>query len=812
MQPEELNRILVTLGAAQTLQTDAQFLEHVTAPDIAWSDAKYILRAGASAGLPIFIQDASAERLLSFGEREFPVVMPLFRGGRIVTAVITGAKQGNLRGMASGDRAEIDITGNDIHATIEELQRLTTAAMCAEARKTLKTAGVPAERLDTLCSETSPDALINTAALLSALKPESGGGTLTQTLLDSPELAREMLRLRPELLWNRPPNAIPIIAATITFSRNNEKPDDEEHHPSPVERALGLIKLERRDIWVVVIYSLIIGLFTLATPLAVNSIVSTISAGIFTLPIVVLSGIIFGGLLVAGLLSVIQRYAIEVIQQRIFVRTAFEVSHKLVHAKIESLRQEYAPELLNRFFDIVTVQKGLSKLLLDGLSAALVGIAGLSLLIVISPSLLSLGLLTVVISIIGVYLLGRGGLRTSIGKSKKKYEVAALLEDIGRCLVSFKLSAAPSYMYKRLDALLVQYLLYRKSHFAVLIRQLSGFTIVRAVVNTGVLAVGGLLVIDRQISLGQLVATEIVIVMLVSSLDKLFSQLEVVYDLLTALDKVGHITDLPQEKSDGTILPDRPKGMSVTCRNISYSYNQLSLLNHLDLTVNAGERVCLVGKSGTGKSTIAQLLIGISTPKIGTILLDEFDSRSLELASMRRYIGLALPDDEIFDGTIYDNIALGRSWVTPQSVMEAIRLVRLDESFFRLPEGIYTNLISHGKNLSTGQIRRIMICRAIVHKPRLLILDESFGGIEENRKMDILHELYDPKHPWTILSITHDPEVVANSGRIAVLDNGNIAETGSPAELSRIESSRFARLFPDLVRELRKDMPEFAHS
>jgi ATP-binding cassette subfamily B protein len=589
----------------------------------------------------------------------------------------------------------------------------------------------------------------------------------------------------------------------IVNSSLEELKDLENQHEkveiSPVERALQYIKFEKRDIYVITIYAILIGLVSLVTPLTINALVTTISAGVFTMPLIVLSAIIFTGILVAGGVGIAQLYVVELLQQRIFVNTAFEIGYKFPHAKQELFSSTYAPELLNRFFDIVTLQKGIRKLLIDGLSAVVIGAAGLGLLVFISPELLALGVMLLVFSLLLVYVLGKNGLKTSMAESKKKYDVAAFLEDMARSVGSFKLIGSNEYIFKRIDALANDYVKYRNQHFKILLRQHLGFTFIRAAVNTGVLAVGGWLVFERQITLGQLVATEIVIVTLINSLEKLTNQLEVIYDTLTAFDKVSLVTDIPMERRGGEKLIDSPKGLTIHCEHVSFAYDTRPLLKDIHFSVQPGTHVALVGKSGAGKSTLSQLFLGVLEPSMGSILIDDVDVRRLDLASIRKNIGLVFPHDEIFDGTVWDNITLGREWVTGRDVMKAIRLTRLDEEFLRFPKGLHTKVLSHGRNLSTGQIRRLMIARAIVHKPRLLILDEAFTGIEEHMKLSIIKELNSADYNWTVLSITHDPEVLMCSDYVYVLDNGIIAEQGTPESLSTQDNSVLSSMFPDLA-------------
>ncbi|MFN8361670.1 MAG: ATP-binding cassette domain-containing protein [Candidatus Kapaibacterium sp.] len=789
--------------------------------DAEWKDSEKLLRIGQAAGLPLRLRRLPVSLLLSRHEEHlFPSIgcIPI-EGVWQVVIFTRQSPSGGLFYRRPLEDEERALSSGELERIVALHADTARANALASARATLEGYGISSAALIEFTRHHDqmllPD--ITRACIVYAGQTERQL-ILARHFLDDPELLTLWLQSQPNhypgqeesylsesgLPIMLPEGHVPYISDLRHASAiDTAEGDDRHHHPSPVERAMHLIKMERRDITVVAIYGVVIGLISLVTPLTVNTLVSTISTGIFTFPLVVLSLVIFFGLLIAGAISIVQQYVVEVLQQRIFVNTAFEVAHKIPAGHFRFFQKEYAPELLNRFFDVITVQKGVAKLLIDGLSAVIVGAAGLVLLVFISPSLLAIGLLFILLSIGLVALLGRKGLTTSINESKKKYDVVAFLEDVGRCMTSFKLTGSPTLVYQKIDELLGYYLHHRRAHFRILVRQFSGFSVIRAIVNTGVLAIGGLLVIERQITLGQLIATEIIIVTLITSLDKLFRQLELTYDLLTAMDKVGHITDIELERVGGHTMPERVEGMSIRCKNVGFSYEERPVLQGLDFYVNAGSRVSLVGKSGAGKSTLAHLLLGMYDPTVGTILMDEFDSRMLDLGSLRRNVGLVLPNDEIFEGTIWDNIVMGRSGITPQDVMEAVAITRLDDVFFRQSQGLQTIVLSHGKNLSTGQIRRLMIARAIVHKPRLLILDEAFTGLEENIKIEILTELYDRRHPWTIVGITHDPEVVAAADTVFVLSNGHIVEIGAPRKLAGQNDSVFSALFPDLSHVLR---------
>ncbi len=566
----------------------------------------------------------------------------------------------------------------------------------------------------------------------------------------------------------------------------------------PVNKLLRLISIERKDIMVLTGYSMLVSILSLITPLAIDTLVQTITAGLVSFPLIVLTAFVFFGLLIAGGLTLIQQYVVEVLQQRIFVNTSFEIAQKLPHAKTEVFHEEYAPELVNRFFDVVTLQKTFSRLLLDGISAVLIGVSAIFLLALFSPLLLGLGLGLLIISIVVILLSGRGGLYTSIHESHEKYLVAAALEEVGRCLTSYKIIASPSFLHNKLNTLLVKYIYYRKSHFSVIMRQQVSAVIMKVIIVTVILAAGGYLVIERQISLGQLVASQIVILYLIAAVENLFKQLENSYDLLTSLEKLSQITDLEQERLDGIAIPNREAGAQISVKNIVFSYGSGRLLTGTDLIIEAGDRFCLVGKSGEGKSTIAHLLAGLNESYTGTILIDEFDIRTINLVSLRKNIGICLPYEEIIEGTVFENVVMGREWITQKDVINALTTVRLIDQVYSMPKGIQTRIQSYGKNLSTGQQRRLMLARAIVNNPRLLIIDEAFNGIEENIKLQIITELHNPSRAWTIINISHDPDVVSQCEKIGVLADGKISEFGLLKDVSEINGD-FRKLFPDLV-------------
>lgn len=582
----------------------------------------------------------------------------------------------------------------------------------------------------------------------------------------------------------------------------------DDHYPTPPQRLLRMLSLERRDMFVLLVYTIAVVLLLLTVPLATQALVNTVMMGMAPQQLVVLTGLVFGGLLLAGGMQILQLSLVELLQQRVFAQTSLQVADRLVRARTDAFRGEYAPELVNRFFDVLTIQKSLSKLLVDGFTASCQAVLGLVILYFYGEVLFLVDLLLVVGFVISVFVMGYRGLRTSIEESKRKYSVVDWLEDIARCHRSLKIHGDREFLAQRADELTASYVISRRSHFAVTLRQNAGYYLFLAVASAAILSAGGWAVLNGSLTLGQLVATQLILGTVFAAMEKLVRQTDKFFDLLTGLDKVGHVTDLPQERSGGRLLPEKPvgSGARVDIHNLGFSYNTSApVLSGLTLSLKEGERVSLVGASGAGKTTLASLIAGLDEPKTGCVDVDGIEVRDVDVDSLRSNLGVAEFDMHVFDGTVEENITVGRAYVNHDDIRWAVELVQLAQDLAALPEGLKTRVVSGGSNLSRGQIQRILIARAIVGRPRLLILDEAFTGIDERITIEILDGIFDESLGWTILNISHEPEVILRTPTVHVLAAGRIQESGTPEALAANPDSEFSRLFPYLSRTMRNE-------
>ncbi len=552
-------------------------------------------------------------------------------------------------------------------------------------------------------------------------------------------------------------------------------------HHGPSGRELGqlwrLLMRERRDIAAVLVYAVLGGLLSLVLPLGTQAVVNTVAFGVFTPNLWVLCLLVLVGLLAGGGLFVMERYVIDLLQRRLFVRTTFDVAYRLPRIREAALGDHYPPELVNRFFDVLTLQKTLGKVLLDGSSAALTVLFGMILLAAYHPIFLVFDLVVLMFLPFMLFVLGRGGLATSLGESTHKYEVANWLEEIARCRVPMKLAGNPEAVFERVDVLASWYVKARHAHFRVIARQLVGSEIFRAFLVVGALGIGGSLVIEQQLSLGQFVAAEVVVLYLASALQKLVAQLEQVYDLLTSLNKLSIIIDLPLEAEAAREAPPLPSGPAgLRLQGVVFAYEgRRPVLDGASATIEPGERVSLVGR---GKSSLVALVTRLREPASGLIELDGVDVRTIDPEVLRVQVGVVEGRrDQIFEGTVEENITMGRS-LSHADVRWAIAIAQLADEIGLLPEGLQTRLPAIGGTMSESVCTRILCARAVVGRPRLLIVDDALAGMPPDMHQALLDALWG-EPTWTVVDLSQDPRLGSRSGRTLALTDGRVVEQGA---------------------------------
>lgn len=547
---------------------------------------------------------------------------------------------------------------------------------------------------------------------------------------------------------------------------------------SPWQRLARLLRVDKREIGHIYLYALVGGAISLSVPLGIQAIINLISGGQVATSWGVLIAFVTIGVGFTGALQVMQLALAENIQQRLFARSAFEFAYRIPRIKAEAVSGKYLPELVNRFFDTVSIQKGLSKLLLEVPLAALQIILCLVLLALYHPFFIAFGALLVLLLYFMFRFTGRKGLSTSIVESNYKYAVAHWLEELGRSTATFKLIGETNLPLERTDKLVDGYVTARKAHFRVLLGQYGAMVAFKVVVTLSLLALGGMLVMNEQMNIGQFVAAEIVILLLMNAVEKIILRIETVYDVLTALEKVGSVTDLPLEREEGlkTLDRDPSRGLEVRITGLGFRshFHGRPVLQGVDLHLAPGEKVCLCGPNGAGKTTLLRILGGAMAPHQGTVQLDGHPMNSLDLDVVRSVIGDSLNEEELFAGTVLENIVVGRAWVSERDTMEACRVTGLFDQLAQFPEGLLTKLDPQGSRLPKSLVKRIIQARAIAGSPRLILLEDSLQNWDTRDREQLLGWICAPERPWTLLAVSNDPWFQQRCARTVVLRDGQL--------------------------------------
>lgn len=549
----------------------------------------------------------------------------------------------------------------------------------------------------------------------------------------------------------------------------------------PFKRLFSLLRLDRKEILYIYLYAVVGGAISLTLPLGIQAIINLISGGQLATSWGVLVAFVTVGILFTGAMQVMQLKLSEVVKQRLFVRSTLEFAYRLPRIRLNEMQGRYLPELVNRFFDTLTIQKGLNKLLLDVPVSALQIFLGLLLLSFYHPFFIAFAIFLVILLWFVFRLTGGRGMETSLLESKYKYATAHWLEELGRSNSTFRLAGTTSLPMGRADELAGKYVKAREAHFKVLLGHYWAMVVFKVVVAMSLLILGGLLVITENMNIGQFVAAEIVIILMLNAVEKMIMGLESIYDVLTALEKLGNVTDLALERHEGLHIPitfEEGGAMEVELRQLGFRshWSNSMVLQDINLKVRPGEKVCIRGANRSGKSTLLHLIAGIVDPCEGAIVLDGHGLRSLDPEIMRSAMGDSFTQEEIFSGNILDNIIMGRPWVTESHARSAAETTGLMPMLRDLPDGLLTELDPLGSRLPQSLVRRIILARCLAGRPRLVLYEDDALPMPVQEHDQLLTLLTGKQAGFTLIAVSNDPNFQKHFPRIITLSEGHVHE------------------------------------
>ncbi len=484
---------------------------------------------------------------------------------------------------------------------------------------------------------------------------------------------------------------------------------------------------------------------------------------------------LLAGLIFAAVLQVLEAFVVEVIQRRVFVRVAQDFGRRLPTVQASVHGTCYLPERVNRFFDVLTIQKSAASLLMDGLSLVLQTALGMLLLAFYHPLLLAFGAVLVLLLMV-VVVMGLGAPRTALAESKAKYATAAWLEELARVPTLFKGARAGQHAAIRTEALCRDYLTARRSHYRILLRQIAGGLGLQVFAMVSLLGVGGWLVMQRQLTLGQLVAAELVIGAVAAGFAKLGKHLEKAYDLAVAVDKIGSVVDLPCERRGGEV-PGQEGPASLSLRGVRIDRGQKILLEGAELEVRLHDRVLLRGAPASGKSALLDALGGLRGPERGAVLLDRVDLRRLDLGLARDQVAI-VRGVELIAGSVLDNLSIGAGNLSEARTRELLALVGIEDAIDALPQGLGSRVMPNGAPLSRSQARRLVLARALARRPRALLLDGALDGLglESLQLQELLAQVLGADAPWSAVVVSEDPRVAKWCDRVIRIEDRALLE------------------------------------
>jgi len=537
-----------------------------------------------------------------------------------------------------------------------------------------------------------------------------------------------------------------------------------------------LLRLDGKEITALYLLSILSGLIQLSLPLGIQAIINfaivatgrkQLPASMWVLILLVVLGVLF-----TGMLKINQMKIVEKIQQKIFTRFSFEFSYRIPKLNVKSIDQYHLPELVNRFFDIPTLQKSLAKLLLDIPTAVIQLCFGLILLAFYNSVFIVFGIILLVVLYLILYVSSPKGFEASLEESNYKYDLGGWVQEIARGIKTFKFFNSFNLHLEKTNHLLEGYLHARNRHFQILKLQYWSLVVFKILITAAMLIVGGILLIRQQINIGQFIAAEIIILTIMNAVEKLIVSLETVYDLLTSVEKINKITEKPIDE-EGSYEFVKKQGIEIEAKNLSFGFEKNDILQNISFNIKPGQKVAITGYGDSGKTVLLRLLTGVFQDFEGDLSFDQIPINNYNLNTLRNHIGIYMQKQDIFSASLWENITLGNANIKEQDVLDTFKIVGLESFYKSLNKGFDTHLEPTGKQLSSSNVQKLLIARSLLNQPSLLLLDEPMKLIAADDKQYLQNYLFGLKDV-TIIFTTNDPSLISKSEMVIHLEKGSI--------------------------------------
>lgn len=541
------------------------------------------------------------------------------------------------------------------------------------------------------------------------------------------------------------------------------------------KKLLRYITKDRKDLTNIYLYAIFNGIVYLSIPLGIQSIISYVMGATMVTSIYILICFVVIGTFLVGYFKLKVLEIIEKIQQKIYVEFSMAFAEKLPKVDLFSTRKYYLPELVNRFFDIQNLQKGISKILLEIPTALIQILFGILLLSFYHPLFLVFGGL-VILSVGGIfYYTMESGIKSSLDESDKKYDTASWLEDVADSVKTFKMHSEKGIHLIGTDNRVLEYIKHRTTHFKVLVLQYKTIVAFNVIITFTMLAIGTYLMVNQQLNIGAFIATEIVLLTIMAAVEKLIVSLESYYDLIAAYAKLTKVTELKEEKDGEIKLLENNKGISIEFQNVNFSFNETpNVLSNINFKLNENTISVVTGEMGSGKSLLLNILAGFYDPSSGSILFDKIPLKNLNKEYFRNHVGLYLETTKVIKGTVQENILLGNTQSNTESILMLSEKLGIDNISSRFSQGFSTEISETDSELSFNTKKKILILRSLLGDKKLLLLENPLAGMSDKFKEHLIHYLNDLKQYTTIVIVSPDKNLIAHADQHIHLEKGTL--------------------------------------
>lgn len=547
---------------------------------------------------------------------------------------------------------------------------------------------------------------------------------------------------------------------------------------SPKQHGYNLFKYvtkEKKDVTNIYFYAILNGLVQLSVPLGIQSIVSFIMGATMATSIYILIAFVVLGTWLVGYFRLKVMQIIEKIKQKIFVEFSIAFAEKLPKVNLSGTRKYHLPELVNRFFDVQNLQKGISKILLEIPTALIQILFGILLLSFYHPWFLVFGALVIICVIFIFRFTMESGIKSSIDESDKKYEVASWIEDIAASIKTFKLNSKTEVHVAETDKRVVNYLNDRTSHFRVLVIQYKTIIAFKVIITLVMLVIGTYLLVNQQLNIGAFIATEIVVLTIMTAVEKLIISLESYYDVIAALAKLNKVTDLPEEEKGAIAFEEQNEGFEIEFKNVNFAFNDYQkILENINFKIAENSINVITGTLGSGKSLLLNMMTGFYEPTSGSILFDKIPLKNIDKISLRNQIGMFIEDMTIIKGTVYENIILGHKDTTAEQILEISEEIGVDDFSSQFGNGFFTKISETDTEISFSSKKKIILLRALVGGRRLLILENPLDGMNETFKIKMREYLSNLKENTTVIIVSEDQEMIEKADQHLHIEDGTV--------------------------------------